>query len=250
MNFPFRLPAFLLAGLAAALPLAAQTVLDDFSTDQFATNYVQKSVPDFNAGGWNVTGGQLQPDSITTAGGYAAFAWTANSLQNAGDWFSVDISIAGTGGNHNGGLSLWQSNSDTFDRVLEPRLSYDSGYAFVGSDQSTALWADNLVDGVVNGPVTLKVTLTGHDATNTFLSIALSDGDGQIGPVQSYTVANFTGPLYVGPSAWQASGGNVTFDNLTFQAAAIPEPSTYAALAGALVLGFTAWQRRRAAIAA
>jgi hypothetical protein len=134
--------------------------------------------------------------------------------------------------------------------VIEPRLSYNSGYTFIGSDESTALWTDNLADGVVNGPVTLKVTLTGSDATNTFLSIALSDSDGQIGPVQDYTVTNFTGPLFVGPSAWQASGGSVTFDNLTFQAAAIPEPSTYAALFGATVLGFAAWRRRRAATAA
>ena len=40
---------------------------------------------------------------------------------------------------------------------------------------------------------------------------------------------------------------NVTFDQLTVPGAAIPEPSTYAALSGIAVLGFVAYRRRRSA---
>lgn len=39
------------------------------------------------------------------------------------------------------------------------------------------------------------------------------------------------------------SAGQMTYDN--FAVSAVPEPSTYAAIAGALMLGFTAWKRRR-----
>ena len=40
---------------------------------------------------------------------------------------------------------------------------------------------------------------------------------------------------------------NVTFDQLSVPGAAIPEPSTYAALSGIAVLGFVAYRRRRSA---
>lgn len=244
------LPAPRFARVAALLGLpvlvSAQTVLDDFSTDQFATAYVQKNVPSFSSGGWAVTGGALQPDSVSSAGGYAAFVWTGNALQNAGDWFSIDVTIAGSGNDHNGGLSVWTSATTTFDRVLEPRLGYNNGFSFVGSDQSAELWVNNLNNGVVTGPVTLKVAIASIDATNTYLTITLNDADGLIDS-RDYTVASYTGPLYVGPSAWQASGGNVAFDNLTYSAAsAVPEPSTCAALAGACALGLVARRRRNA----
>jgi hypothetical protein len=41
---------------------------------------------------------------------------------------------------------------------------------------------------------------------------------------------------------------NVYADNLTLSASAIPEPSTYAAMAGAALLGFVVWRRRAAVI--
>ena len=41
------------------------------------------------------------------------------------------------------------------------------------------------------------------------------------------------------------AGSNFTIDNVTITA--VPEPSTYAACAGAAVLGLAFWRRRRAA---
>ena len=43
------------------------------------------------------------------------------------------------------------------------------------------------------------------------------------------------------------TSGQMTFDNFSVTPSAIPEPSTYAALAGVLALGLVAWRRRRAA---
>ncbi|HWA85913.1 MAG TPA: hypothetical protein VG710_06805 [Opitutus sp.] len=242
--------ALLAFGLVAASQVAsAQTVvvLDDFSTNLLGTDYVQKTVDPFGAGGWFISGGELQPDTVSApVNDYGAWVWTANSLQNAGDWFSVDIDVSGTGGDHNGGLSIWSGNTTTFDRVLEPRLSYNSDYAYLASDQNGNVWSESLTAGVINGPVTLKVTLTGRSGSNTNLQFDLSDSDGAIGPAEFYTVSGYTGPLYVGPSAWQATGGNVAFDNLAYSTtSAVPEPSTCAALAGVVAFAMAGVQRKR-----
>jgi len=245
-----RVPSALIAlgFMATGSIAAAQTVvvLDDFSTSLLGTDYVQKTVGPFGAGGWFVAGGELQPDTTSApVGGYGAWVWTANALQDVGDWFSVDIAVTSTAGDHNGGFSIWTSGTTMFDRLVEPRLSYNGGYAFIGSDQSSELWNENLVGGVINGPVTLKVTLTSQNGGDSSLRFDLSDSDGAIGPVNFYTVTGYTGPFYVGPSAWQAAGGNVAFDNLTYSTtSAVPEPSSYAALAGIAALAL-AWRTRR-----
>lgn len=223
-----------------AAPAVAQTVLDDFSTDKFSTDYVQKSVSPFTNHGWSVTGGQLQPDSVA-AGGYSAFVWTSNSLANAGDWMSIDVSVDSSASDHNGGLSVWKSiDAGTSDRAVEPRVSFNSTYGFVGDT-----WSSSVASESVTGPLTLKVTLNGHDASDTFITASLSNAGGLI-DTHDFTISGFTGPIFVGPSAWQASAGNVAFDNLTYySASAVPEPSTYAALVGAAALGAAAWRRRR-----
>ena len=49
-------------------------------------------------------------------------------------------------------------------------------------------------------------------------------------------------------SGYDTSGYTAAISNagmLTFSATAIPEPPTYAALVGALALGFAVWRRRR-----
>ena len=247
--------AALLLGAFASLPSTrAQTpvVLDDFSTDKFSTNYVQKLVPGgsgfFGTGGWVVSGGELQPETADASiGGYAAYVWTGNALQNVGDSFSIDLSVSATGSDHNGGLSVWTSASTTFDRVVEPRLGYNGSYTFVGSDQNSLLWSESPSGGTISGPATLTVALSGRTATDSTLTISLSDANGTVGTVHDYTVLDYVGSFYVGPSAWQATGGNVAFDNLTFAAGAtaVPEPATYAAILGALGLGLGLWCRSR-----
>jgi len=239
-------------GLSILLVAAAQAqttlFLDDYSTDKFGTNYVQKNVDGFIAGGWNVTGGVLAPITSAT-GGYAAFTWTSNSLHSVGDSFSIDVSVSTAVFEHNGGLSLWTSNTTAYDRILEPRLNYNGGYAFVGSDQANSLWADNVSTSDGSQPITLTLSLLSRDATSETVSAAISNSNGLLFSHQ-YIVNNYTGDLYVGPSVWQGDGGTVVFDNLSYTpTSAVPEPSTYAAFAGALALGFAAWRRRRLAAA-
>jgi len=239
-------PAWFLLGLALAAPtIHAQTpvILDDFSTDKFATSYVQKDVPGFGPGGWVVTGGLLQPESTSgSVGGYAAFVWTSNALQNVGDSFSIDLLVAPLASGANAGFSIWTSNTATFDRVSEPRLASDQGYSFLG-DASGDFWFDSVRD--VSGPATLTITLTGRTATDTLISLNLSDTNGVLDWRPNEVISGYVGSLYVGPSAYAASGGNVAFDNLTFTAAAVPEPATYAALFGLMALGLGLWRHAK-----
>jgi len=61
-----------------------------------------------------------------------------------------------------------------------------------------------------------------------------------------------TGTIYVGIYGGGGTQGGFGSDFMTpaidnFSVSAIPEPSTYAAIAGAAALGLAAWQRRRSA---
>lgn len=233
--------AFALSGSAFA-----QVVLDDYSSDHFSTDYVQKSIPGFDLGGWSVTNGELRPDSVTEAGGYAAFVWTSHSLQNAGDWFSIELSVAAAAGEQNAGLSVWKSTDGAiFDRVVEPRLSYNSTYAFIGSDQEGQLWADGLSPiGLEAGSIGLRVTLVGYIDGDALLDFELFNQNGALSPTRRYAVVGHTGPLYVGPSAWQANGANIAFDNLAYFSAVIPEPSAFAVVFGTFAFSAAVVRRR------
>lgn len=247
------LPSALTLAFALAVSASAQTttLLDDFSTDLFSTNYVQKNVSGFSSGGWNITSGRLMPDTTST-GGYAAYVWTSNALQNVGDSFTIDLSVGNFRYDHNGGLSVWTSNTSTFDRIFEPRLSGNgSNYAFASTDANGIDHVDAFNVSTLS-LVQLTVALTGRGASGNdsdltaTLSFVLNGSHGSYS--QDYHLADFTGPLYVGPSDWQGSGPDVSFDNLSYTAAAtsaVPEPSTYAAFAGAAILAFAFWRRRR-----
>lgn len=238
--------AALLLGFALASPfVSAQStvVLDDFSTDKFSADYVQKDVSGFGPGGWVVMGGLLQPETQGgTVGGYAAFAWTQNALQNVGDSFSIDLLVSTDANGGNAGLSVWTSNTTTFDRVSEPRLSYgDSGYTFIG-DASGDVWFDSV--RAVDGPATLTITLSGRTATDTLLTYNLTDNSGALDSRVNEVISGYLGVLYVGPSAYNASGGNIAFDNLTYTAAStVPEPATTAVFFGVMAIGLGLWRK-------
>jgi hypothetical protein len=103
-----------------------------------------------------------------------------------------------------------------------------------------------------NTTLTLKVTVT-HTAANTYdLSLGLFDASGtsQFGSSNSfsYTAADApSGGYYMGVRNRVPNlSGTTTLVNNDFVVSAIPEPSTYAALAGLGAFGLAAFRRRRA----
>ncbi|ACB74999.1 PEP-CTERM sorting domain-containing protein [Opitutus terrae] len=240
MKFSTRLCLGLLALPLLASFVRAQVVLDDFSSNQFATSYAQKS----GATSWNVVGGQAQPE---TANSYSAFAWTEATLTNVGDSFSIDLMVQAVLPGQNGGLAVWASSTaytnPAIDRLFEPRLSYTgNGYEFTSEFNNQDGYLISALSGTPGFSPTLTVSVTDRTASSTTLTATLS-GPGFDQLSHAYTF-DFTNPLYVGPSAWQATGGSTYFDNFTYTTSAVPEPSTYAAIAGAAALGFAAWRRR------
>jgi hypothetical protein len=251
---PLLCSATLVAALALPASVVAQTLLDDYSSDLFSTHYVQKNVPGFTSGGWNVTSGQLMPDTSNT-NGYVAFVWKDNALQNVGDSFTIDLHISKLAFDHNGGLAVWTSNTSTFDRVFEPRLGgHGSAYTFVSTDENGVDQVDTMdVSTLANVKLTVALADRGAGGNDAHLTATVSFVlNGSAGFFShDYLLEGFTGPLYVGPSDWQGHGADVSFDNLTFTAAsAVPEPSTFAALLGATALGLVGWRRRAAKLRA
>jgi len=100
---------------------------------------------------------------------------------------------------------------------------------------------------------TKQLTLSySPDAGATFYTAATLDLDGAQAPAQAPLSDGIGLRMFVGASnaAGTIGAGTLYFDNLSVTASAVPEPSTYAALAGLGALGLVFWRRRLARNAA
>jgi hypothetical protein len=146
---------------------------------------------------------------------------TANSIigdQNTGPGASAGFAHIGTGGNE-------------FEIVAQT----------IGATSYTN-W--------VQLPLTLTYTITyqGTDSLtgNHTLDFAYSLTDGSsFTNYYTYTGYEGDGTLSFDTIALYSRSAYPTIDSITITLTAIPEPSTYAALFGALALGFVAWRRRQ-----
>jgi autotransporter-associated beta strand protein len=121
-------------------------------------------------------------------------------------------------------------------------LTLNSGAVFdfqLGSTSDELFVSNGTLTGLTSGSVTLNLTNSGGFGAGSYTlvnfagatNLNLDAGDFVFGT----TIAGFSNSLAI-------VGGNT----LVLTATAIPEPSTYGALAGAIVLGVASWRRRRA----
>lgn len=148
--------------------------------------------------------------------------------------------------------------------------SGDQIFAYQGAENDvTPDYAANTNPTTFSGSILFGINMQGSTGSATWLASGtptsntsylpseLNVANGSISFGASTTQAQYTGvrtglgsldaykSLVNNPSNWTiAASGNVTLDQTGFSA--VPEPSTYAALAGAAILGFVAMRRRRA----
>jgi hypothetical protein len=177
---------------------------------------------------------------------------------------SVSLQAQTITGFGSGDFLINDANS-SFDIGTSP-VQTSTDITFSGVDGGTSFYV------VLNTPVSvglgfdLELTATLNVANTNGFGIELFDTDGASvffnGIWSSFTTgasstvtlefSSFSGFNGTAAAVLLSTGGtgqtlNVTLDQLTVPGAAIPEPSTYAALSGIAVLGFVAYRRRRSA---
>jgi hypothetical protein len=137
--------------------------------------------------------------------------------------------------------------------------SDESGAEFVGTWNLTgydALAFTGQVDTALTDAASFAITLlndNGENATSTFLVSSFNAAS--LTTVQAALTAS-GGFDFANVTSWRISGGeflgaatlSLTADQIT-AVSAVPEPATYAALAGLAMLGVVVWRRRTSAAA-
>ncbi|MCD8481502.1 MAG: PEP-CTERM sorting domain-containing protein [Verrucomicrobia bacterium] len=186
------------------------------------------TVADINATAPHGTGLSAGFTFSTTDGGNATRFIFSVPTAGMGDWAleGADISKLTS-------FSWEQRNNSSSARVRALIQVDGQWYASATSftNASNAIWSPSTLS-VLDTTLWHELAVQGNGSPsgmNTSTSIATSDLSGQVTALGLY--------------AWSPSGQTVRFD--TFSVVAIPEPSTYAAIFGLLVLGVVAYRRRR-----
>ncbi|MDD3179669.1 MAG: PEP-CTERM sorting domain-containing protein [Opitutaceae bacterium] len=257
-----------LFSLVAALPLSAQTppTGSGFSTSDYWT---PTDMPMFTVGGGSTNFNSSRLNYIVSSPGApkdsAGRGWMASVGLFNTDWsVQVDVNLAALSLSTSGqyaNLNLSIMNGDNMASVAIDRY-YDSGtvYGFEAFLKQGGSDPDGVVSTTSAATTgTLKFTYTAASngtLTASIVSPTVNDGFSK----DLYTLSNVTTTwtnvssnpfqfaLIGGSAGTILSSGEAFFDNFEstgLTASPIPEPSTYAALAGLAALGFVAWRRRK-----
>lgn len=154
----------------------------------------------------------------------------------------------GSAGSIVSGSALTISAGATFDVSAKSAYALGSGGTTIGIDAGSGGWFN-----AGSAALTFGNGLTLNFSTSTPAgSYKLFDFGSQSGDFSSITMTgSITGDLsLISADTWAGTAGgyNFSFSEATgvlSVSAAIPEPTTFATLAGALTLGLAAWRRRR-----
>lgn len=268
-----------LLALVSVSTLSAQTVAgtDNFGDGSLTVGAGQRWISEYdlsgapNAGAFAESGGTLNYTSTSEDTQFLRWSGINTFADNDfdRDW-TVSINVSNTvnpaSGYVTAGLQIYTV------RDVSGTLYYNSYYAIMtstynGGSGVVTEWAkydagldalaitSNSIPSVATSDLTLRLS---WDATTNLLAAAYSTDGVNFTTGQTFNLAGAEAG-YVDPynqklgielfvrSANGAGGitSGISFDNMAVSVSAVPEPSTYAAIAGALVLGFTVWRRRR-----
>jgi hypothetical protein len=187
------------------------------------------------------------------------FSFTTGSTAASFNLSGVSLNFAAAGGSTNG-LTVGLYSSVTTGTLLGTAGSYSSDGTVLGLIESAPMATLNPFGSVLptqTGLVTFSGSATLVQNTTYYLKLlATPTADGLYNEklAATFNQTGLTGWLIGDKSyikengGWMVNGGAVYgFDftpSFSVQASAIPEPSTYAAIAGAAMLGLAAWRRR------
>lgn len=277
-----KILSFLAGLLLLASPLAAQSFYgsDDFNDNAFASGR-WGSFATQNGGLWTETNGRLEFTAdasstlITTSNRAQQYVTWSNSTSGntsyTDSWtatanFSLDQAVSATNGVQVIGMEALMAGTASGYYGIYLLYATSGGRVFSsqgvfngsGYTPTTVGTTGALAPGFDTTDVMLRISYNG--GTNTFTSGYSFDngttfydyGTGAAMNTSAWAVApttgfglRFYGALYgdgspIGPIA---TSGQMYMDNLSVSA--VPEPSTYAAIAGLGALGLALWRRRR-----
>jgi len=241
---------------AAFTPIAHAAVVYSHTFDGSSSTALTGTLVDGSSQAW-VANAAFKADG--TGGTSQGSAWIPYAFGTGVYTLTANIDVSGAGATAFTLISFTNFNPANFSTITGDLSGHSSSYASFGQ-RGAGDWdfwggtaANNSVDGSTAGTFpkvnTLKLVL---DTTQTKWTVTASllnassvevfaDLNG-VSPGVAYTFA--TNPAsFTGVGFFLRSGDAI--DSLTLSVASVPEPSTYAALAGVTVIGLCVLHRRR-----
>ena len=170
----------------------------------------------------------------------ASTVWLSNTS-------GVLATVAGKYGNNTSGLnipagkigSLYNASPASLNGATSTANSNFAAVETAATAGSFAATATSAFDFGTGATGLMATSATSGIKTLYLYQVQPNDANGVTG----------TGVALVGSFAFDTASGGLVYTSAGLNASAIPEPSTYAALAGAAVLGFVALRRRQARVA-
>lgn len=174
---------------------------------------------------------------------------------------SATVALNGSNPGFDGFLvssNLFSTTSNTYNRGFQTSIFADGSAADgieYGYNPSVTSGTFTAVTISYNAGTQMLTASFDADTTNGYTYTSMPSQSVNVNSLWSMSGSDTFSLYLFGNSGWDEAGpdasptiglGGATFDNLS----AIPEPSTYAAIFGALALGLAAWRRRPRVVAA
>lgn len=203
---------------------------------------------DFEAGTFEAT--------VTNGTALPVFNWTFNTTSGSSYFGIINTSTTGVTSTINGTTVLALNSAETTIGVLYAEQTFNT---VSGQTYTVSFETGHQGPGMAtNAGVTAQVydgTIASEGSLLGSLTNAQSTPGGGWGDSGSFGTRSFTFMATGSQSTIRlldamSGGGNSVdsaVDNVSVVASAVPEPATYAAMAGAAMLGFAVYRRRQAA---